>query len=117
MKKIITEVYFKPIPCLYLLPSETHKEIIPYNLARRLCTIITDKNLLKFRLSELRYLLQQWGDPKSLAEHEINKANCRDRNELLQIKDKAKNVLFHTYQHTTRKIKGYSKLLKATFHF
>lgn len=51
--------------------------------------IISDKNLLNSRLSELRYLLQQRNYPKSLLEHGINKATCHDINELLQIKDKA----------------------------
>lgn len=61
--------------------------------------VILDKNLLNSRLSELSYLLHQRNYPKSMVEHGINKVTCHDKNELLQIKDKAENVLYHTFQH------------------
>lgn len=57
--------------------------LIPYNLARRLCTIMSDKNLLNYRLSQLRYLPQQRGYHKSLVENGIKKATSHDRNGLL----------------------------------
>lgn len=44
-------------------------------------------------LIDIRYLLQQRSYHKLLVEHRINKAKCHDRNEILQIKDKAEKCV------------------------
>lgn len=94
---IITDIYYILTDTKqYLVYDSCHpkhiKNNIPYNLARRLCT-----NLLNSRLSELRYLLQQRNCPKLLVEQGIKTVTCHDRNELLQIKDKAKNYSSKRY--------------------
>lgn len=54
-------------------------------------------------LIDIRHLLQQRGYHKSLVEHRINKAKCHDRNEILQIKDKAeKCVIIYVSTHNPK---------------
>ena len=73
--KIITEIYHKPTDTQQYLHFRSHHtknciKSIPYTLARRIRTIITDKNLKKIRLKELHTTLHQRGYPTTL----INKA-------------------------------------------
>ena len=64
--KIITDIYHKPtIPPLQKPPLQNCIKSIPYTLARRIHTIITDKNL-KTRLKELHTTLYQRGYPTTL---------------------------------------------------
>ena len=63
--EIITDVYYKPTDTKQYLnfkschPRHT-KNNIPFNLARRICTIVSDNTLRNMRLAELKsYLLKQ----------------------------------------------------------
>lgn len=68
---ITTDLYCKPTDTHQYLdfrschPSHT-KRNIPFNLARRICTIITDKTLRSKRLEELKIFLQRHRYPKNL---------------------------------------------------
>lgn len=66
---------------------------IPYNLARRLCTITSDTEILDLRLTEFQDLLLQRKYPIYLIQSGINKANCHERKRLQQVKNKPVNYV------------------------
>ena len=72
--KITTEIYRKPtdiqqyVDCRSCHPTHT-KSNIPFNLARRICTIVEDNNLRHKRLTELKLNLTKRGYPKSLTQN------------------------------------------------
>ena len=65
-------------------PRHTRNNI-PYNLARRLCTI-SDEEILDTRLKKLQVLLLQKHFPRKLILNGITKALSLDRKELLTVK-------------------------------
>ena len=68
---------------------------IQYNLAKRLCTIISDAEILD--LKELQVLLLQRHYPKELILHGITKALSLDRKKFLRVKTQnMKNEKCHT---------------------
>ena len=101
MKKesnIVTDIFYKITDTKqYLLFDSCHpkhtRNNIPYNLARRLCTIISDTEILNIRLAELEKLLLQRRYPKKLIENGINKAKLHERKDLLKAKNKSKNCV------------------------
>lgn len=76
---ITTDLYCKPMDTHQYLdfrschPSHT-KRNIPFNLARRICTIITDKTLRSKRLEELKIFLQRQRYPKNLINAGVKRA-------------------------------------------
>ena len=85
--RIKTDVFYKKnriqnnILCLILAILGT-----PNNLARRLCTIISDTRILDTRLKELQVLLLQRHSPRKLILNGITKTVYLDRKELLTVK-------------------------------
>ena len=59
---------------------------IPYNLARRLCTIISDKIIKERRLRELKRILLQRKYPEAVIDFGIQKAASKNIQELRQAK-------------------------------
>lgn len=96
---IITDIYYKSTDTKqYLLFNSCHprhtKNNVPYNLARRICTIVSDNDLLDLRLHELHQSLKQRNYPQNLILHGIQQARSHPRQDLLQIKNKTdKKVL------------------------
>ena len=68
-------------------PKHT-KTSIPYNLARRICTIVSDQGTQQRRLSELRISLQKRNYPDTLIIKGFKKATSIPRNLLLTITEK-----------------------------
>lgn len=105
---IKTDVFYKLTDTKqYLLFNSCHPKHtrinIPYNLARRLCTIISDKQTLEVRLTELQEVLLQRNYPKTLIQNGILKAKTHDRKELLKVKAKSKNeVIPYVSTHNPR---------------
>ena len=93
---ITTDIYHKPtdtfnyVPFYSCHPKHT-KQNIPYNLARRICTIISKKDLRNTRLAELRTRLKEKSYPQSLIEHGIKKALTIPINELREPKKQLNN--------------------------
>ena len=85
---ISTDIYFKETDSMQYLnfhschPKHT-KTSIPYNLARRICTIVSDSNVREIRLSELQAVLRKRNYPEMLISQGIKKAKSTPRNELL----------------------------------
>lgn len=86
--KLFTDIYYKTIDThqyLYFNSSHPHhtKTAIPYNLARRICTIVSDENTQDIRLRE-HYLTNQ-GYPKGLIDDGIRKARKYDPEKTIDI--------------------------------
>ena len=94
--RIVTDVFYKLTDTKqYLMFNSCHpkhtKNNIPYNLARRLCTIISDAEILNSRLAELQNALLQRRYPVQLIENGFNKAKSQERKDLLQVKPKPRH--------------------------
>ena len=91
--KIETDIFYKETDSKqYLLFSSCHprhtKINIPYNLARRLKTIISEENVLINRMTELKSFLLKQNYPERLIDGGIAKAMNLDNNTLRTIKNK-----------------------------
>ena len=79
-EQIVTDIFHKPTDTKQYLhfrschPRAT-KFNIPYNLARRICTIVTEPSLRKYRLQEMKIDLLERGYPANLIDQGIEKAN------------------------------------------
>ena len=77
--KVTTDVFYKDTDThQYLNFRSCHpshiKRNVPYNLARRLCTIVSETETLEIRLNELKSYLLKCNYPKTLIENGIKKA-------------------------------------------
>ena len=94
-KQISTDIYYKPTDSKqYLLFQSCHpkhtRENIPFSLARRLCCIISDENILKHRLEELHNFLITQKYPTTLIINGIERAVKLNQQELRTVTDKPK---------------------------
>lgn len=92
--KIDTDIYYKPTDSKqYLLFNSCHPKHtrfnIPYNLARRICTIVTDAKTRNQRLEELVLFLKRRNYPTKLIMNGIQKAKMIDIAELRRIQPKS----------------------------
>lgn len=84
--KLFTDIYYKTTDThQYLHFNSCHphhtKTAIPYNLARRICTIVSDENTQDIRLGELKHYLTNQGYPEGLIDDGIRKAKRYNRSE------------------------------------
>ena len=87
-----TDIFYKPTDSKqYLLYTSCHpkhtRNSIPYNLARRPKSIVSDERTLHKRLEELEEFLIKRKYPLSLIEDAFQKAKSLDRSKLLNTKD------------------------------
>ncbi|XP_062576664.1 uncharacterized protein LOC134238563 [Saccostrea cucullata] len=90
-RKIITDLYYKSTDShQYLIFNSCHpshtKRNIPFNMARRICTIVIDEDRRNTRLCELRIFLSRQKYPSKLIEAAIQKAKEIPINELRTIR-------------------------------
>ena len=88
--KIETDIYYKPTDSKqYLLFTSCHpkhtKQNIPFSLARRLCSIISNNETLNIRLQELKGFLLLQKYPVTLIDNGITRATKIDKKELISI--------------------------------
>ena len=114
---IITDIYHKPTDTKqYLHFKSCHprhvKSNIPYNLARRVCSIIQNENLRTLRLNELKTALLKREYPLQLIEHGITKAKNLDMQTLRSPKEQTNkdNITFiETYNPNHQSISQISR--------
>ena len=87
--QIQTDIYYKPTDSKqYLLYTSCHpkhtRNSIPYNLARRLKTIVSENRVLDQRLNELKNYLRKRKYPLKLDEDAVEKVKLLDRASLLR---------------------------------
>ena len=88
---------------------------IPYAQARRLCTIIDDKNVLDARLKEMKTFFLKRGYPSNLIDDGIKKAKMIPQHELRKIKEKDDtDIIPFIFTHNPAN-PNVSSLLKSTF--
>ena len=101
---IQTDVYYKPTDThQYLNFHSNHprhvKRALPYNLARRICTIVSNPNIRNDRLQALSLSLKKCNYHSGLIDDGISKALSFDRNNLLNpVKrniNESKNTIVH----------------------
>ena len=95
--KIETDIYYKDTDSKqYLLFYSCHprhtKINIPYNLARRLRTIVSEEQILQRRMQELKTFLIKQNYPTQIIEHGVQKAMSLDKNVLRTVKLKVKKI-------------------------
>lgn len=87
-ENIITDMYYKPTDTRQYLhfsschPSHT-KRAIPYNLARRVCTIVSDNEKRNERLHQLKASLIKQCYPLGIIDDGIKKALALNRENLI----------------------------------
>ena len=91
--KIETDIYYKDTDSKqYLLFQSCHprhtKINIPYNLARRLKIIVSEENVLRKRMQELKSFLVKQNYPVQIVDNGIQKAMSLDRNVLRTVATK-----------------------------
>ena len=91
--KIETDIYYKETDSKqYLLFYSCHprhtKINIPYDLARRLRTIISEAKVLEKRIRELNSFLSKQNYPKQIIEHGLQQAMSLDKNLFRTVKAK-----------------------------
>ena len=87
-EKLSTDIFYKPTDThQYLHFASCHprhtKRSIPYNLARRICTIVSEESTRNERLNEMQNYLLNQGYPKSIIQDGIQKATIMDRQQLI----------------------------------
>lgn len=109
-----TDIYFKVTDTKQYLnfyschPRHTKKSI-PYNLARRVCTIVSDEKLRDRRLSELFQSLLKRNYPKLLIQNGIDSAKKIPRKDLLTVNLKADETsLPYVSTHNPRNPEAYT---------
>lgn len=85
---IMTDVYYKPTDThQYLHFNSCHprhtKRAIPYNLSKRICTIVNDESVKIQRLQELKKYLKKQSYPDKIIDDAIEKNMKLDRKKLL----------------------------------
>ena len=94
--KVITDIYYKPTDTFQFLPfTSCHpkhiKKNVPYNLARRIWTIVDEKDTLDSRLLDLKEKLRGQKYPDQLINYGIEKAKSIPKEELRKTKKKPSN--------------------------
>ena len=119
--RIITDIYFKETDSKQYLnfhschPKHT-KTSIPYNLARRICTIVSDKNTQQKWLLELRISLQKRNYPDTVINEGFKKATSIPRNLLLTTKEKEEeDVLPYVFTYNPNNTEMFG-ILKGNIH-
>ena len=93
--KIETDIYYKDTDSKqYLLFYSCHprhtKINIPFNLARRLRTIVSERQVLQRRVQKLKSFLIKQHYPEQIIEHGLQKAMSLDKNVLRTVTTKGK---------------------------
>ena len=114
--KIETDIFYKPTDSKqYLIFNSCHpkhtKENIPFGLARRLCTIVSDEQILTKRIDELKTYLKAQNYPLSLIETGTKAALRLNKKSLRKVKDKPKgNRIPFVNTHNPRNLDFFGKI-------
>jgi hypothetical protein len=84
--RIDTDIFYKATDTRQYLDFHSNhsrhtKRAIPYNLSRRICTIVSDLKIRDIRLEELREYLKRCNYPMQLIQDGIKKVTSYDRNQ------------------------------------
>jgi hypothetical protein len=119
-----TDMFYKPTDTKqYLNFHSNHprhvKIALPYNLARRICTIVSNENIRYNRLNEMKGCLKKCNYPKQLIEDGITKALSFNRSDLITCTGKDKTKHSDLITHVSTYNPNYSnckKIINETFN-
>ena len=99
-----TDIYYKPTDSKqYLLFNSCHpkhtRTSIPYSLARRIRSIVTNDEILRIRMNELRLALKQQNFPVNVIEKGIDKAMKLRKEELRNVREKTNDNIITYVSH------------------
>ena len=103
-----TDIFYKPSDTFQYLPlTSCHpvhtKKNVPFNLARRICTIVEEQDTTRERLEDLKKKLTRQNYPQQITTYGIEKAQSIPKEELRKAKAKddnnRKNVLAFVSTH------------------
>ena len=103
--RITTDIYYKVTDTHQYLhfdschPHQT-KTSIPYNIVRRICTIVSEKDTRDIRLNELKIYLLKQKYPEQLIDNGIYKAKEHERSDLLLTRGHERNSNITPFVHT-----------------
>ena len=102
--RIITDIYYKVTDThQYLHFGSCHpyhtKPSIPYNLARRICTILSEKDTRDIRLNKVKTYLLKRKYSKQLRYNGIYKTKEHERSELLLTRGRERNSYIISFIH------------------
>lgn len=118
-RKLSTDIYYKPTDTKqYLNYKSCHpratKNNVPYNLARRICTIVSDPDIRKLRLEELKSSLLSRDYPEGVIKKGIEKASALDIATLRTIKENTvKDVTPFVNTHNPNSLDVFSQIREA----
>ena len=127
--KIITDIYKKPTDAIQYVDFHSchpqHTKInIPFSLARRVCTIVTDPLLKEKQLQELKQDLIKRNNPTNIIDSGIQRAKIIPQHLLRQTSNKNNNAvipLITTHNPNTPNVLGTVKagltILKSSLTF
>ena len=119
---IITDIYFKPTDTKQYLnfyschPRHT-KINVPYNLARRICSIVIDQTLREKRLCELKESLTKCNYPLQIIEQGIERAKQLDIQILRTPKEKQKTNNITYIETFNPNVQSFSQTINSTMSF
>ena len=106
--KIETDIFYKETDSKqYLLFYSCHprhtRVNFPYNLARRLRTIISEEHVLKMRMQELKFFLIKQKYPEQVIDRGVEKAMSLNKDQLRTVKARAEeNIIPYVSTHNPR---------------
>ena len=116
---IITDIYFKPTDTKQYLnfyschPRHT-KINVPYNLARRICSIVIGQTLREKRLCELKESLTKCNYPLQIIEQGIERAKQLDIQILRTPKEKQKTNNITYIETFNPNVQSFSQTINST---
>ena len=115
-RTVSTDIYYKPTDTKQYLnfyschPRHT-KNAVPFNLARRICTIVSDINVRNIRLEELTDFLTRRDYPCGIIKNGIDNARNISMDTLRTVKIKGKeNILPLVSQHNPNVVSDYNDI-------
>ncbi len=120
--KIVTDIYHKPTDARqYLHYKSCHprhvRNNVPFSLARRICTIVSDSKLKTQRLNELKFHLAKQAYPKSVIECGIRKALNIPITDLRTVRQKEKENLFPYVSRFSPNDRDFFKVIKKSIGY
>ena len=119
--KIETDIYYKPTDSKqYLLFNSCHpkhiKTSLPYSLARRIRTTVSNENTLHIRMNELKTALTHQKYPRRIFENGIEKAMTINKSELRLVREEPNDSII-TYLHSIQNNQNYFMQFNKTYPF
>ena len=79
--------------CYFILANQDTLFNIPYNLAHRIRTIVSEEHVLKYRMQELKSFLLKQKYPEQIINHGLEKAMALDKDHLRTVQERTEESI------------------------